>query len=120
MYRPKVGISPLMFPCLLQEFLAYIVILSITVTWFIPLVTHGFFLSSHSSSHLHARAWMERWVGAGSVPRHPPTGSLGLMAPKTYTRFSGWPPAGHRPPGLNLLIYSEGKYLSEQMVFLPG
>ena len=43
MYRPKVGISPLMFPCLLQEFLAYIDILSITVTWFIPFVAHDFF-----------------------------------------------------------------------------
>ena len=71
MHRPKVGIAPLMFPCLLWEFFAYIVLLSNPVPRLLPLVTHGFLLSSRSSSHPHARAWTERWVGAGSMSPSP-------------------------------------------------
>ena len=55
---------------------------------------------------------------AGFVPRCVATASFGLVGTRLLPTSSGSPPAGHLPPQRNLLFYSEGKYLWEQMMFL--
>ena len=60
-------------------------------------------------------------MGAGFVPRRLVTGSLGLDGSRHLHTSSL---AVHQQVASllrnNLLFYSEGKYLSEQMMFLSG
>ena len=56
-------------------------------------------------------------MGAGSVPRHLATGSLGLSGIRLSHKALWQSTALLR---MIVLIYSEGKYLSEQMMFLSS
>ena len=74
----------------------------------------------HSSSHLAARTGMEKgWLGAGSTTHCLAGASLGSATPCTVlTHCSVSPFAVTIPLKWNLLFYSFGKYLSEQMMLL--
>ena len=109
--------SPLMFPFLLREYLAYIDMISNTVTWCHHLWI--FFLPTAPSIFMPGLGWKVGWEQApfhvalqlaplGSWHQTLPQGSLAVHQQVT-TCLS-----------VNLLFYSEGKYLSEQMMFLSS
>ena len=102
--------SLFMFPILLQEFLAYIDILSNTVMWYnYPCNSWTFFLPTAPSILLPRLGSKEGWEQALSHVALclAPLGSW-LRIPNT--RLSDRPPAGHRPSSCESAYYSDGKY----------
>ena len=112
--------SQLMFPFLLREYLAYIALISNTVTWYpYPCNSWIFFLVTAPSILLPGLGSKDGWGQAQShiALRLASLGSWRQSLPQG-------PLAGHQQVtarlSVNLLIYSEGKYLSEQMMFLSS
>ena len=109
-----------MFPFLLREYLAYIALMSNTVTWYHYLCNSWiFFLPTAPSILLPGCGSKVGWEKAQShiALRLTSLGSWHQILPQGSLTGHQQVTAHLR---VNLLIYSVGKYLSEQMMFLSS